>query len=131
MVLSSEARAQLQARAAGLRQEVSAVRSEADLALQDKAQERNDDKLVAEVLNLEAAADRARLIRDQAKGGTVADALAVMNSVAGVPAPATPGEGVTVPPQEPQADAPGAETTTVASGSQAVLSDPFAEGGAN
>ena len=120
MALSSEARAQLQARAAGLRQEVSAVRSEADLALQEKAQERNDDKLVAEVLNLEAAADRARVIRDQAKGGTVADALAVMNSVAGVPAA----------PVETEAAAPVAETTTVASGT-AVLSDPFADGGAN
>jgi hypothetical protein len=125
MALSSEARAQLQARAAGLRQEVSAVRSEADLALQEKAQERADDKLVVEVLNLEAAAERARLVRDQAKGGTVEDALAVMNSVAGVPAPGTPGE------TSPVAPVPVVEPTIVATGSPAVLSDPFADGGAN
>lgn len=86
MALSTEQRAALQARAAGLRQDVSSIQAETEAALNEKSQEINDAKLMEEVERLELAKEQAVAVRDNVKGGTPADAIAAMNAVAGVSA---------------------------------------------
>lgn len=83
MGLSREDREALQARAAGLHAEVSALRTERDLAVEEASLVQQDLALLQEVARLEQAAEAARVSRDHATGN-VEDAMAVMNAVAEV-----------------------------------------------
>lgn len=83
MGLSDKDRDALRARAAGLRAEVSALRSERDLAVEEASQVQQDLALMGEVARLEQEAEAARIARDRANG-SVEDAIAIMNAVADV-----------------------------------------------
>lgn len=81
MTLSAADRAALQARAAGLRVEVSSLTSERDAAVAEASASVDDQALLNEVIRLERERDAAESERDRARG-TVADAMAVMQATA-------------------------------------------------
>lgn len=135
MALSREEREQLRLRAAGLREEVQAVRAEADLALVEKAQEQNDDKLIAEVERLEQQVEDARAMRDSivVGNGSVEDAIKAMEAASKPEAPAeeTVVESVSIVPVEEPEQPVAVEQPVTEEKPAANLSDPFAEGGSN
>lgn len=77
MRLSEAERQALRDRAAGLRNEVSALTAERDSAYREAELARTDAKLVGEVVALEQRRDDAKVARDRASG-TVDEAMLMM-----------------------------------------------------
>lgn len=78
MALSVDQRRALEDRARGLREEVSTLGAERDIAVDGASQEKADAKLILEVQRLERERDDAVAARDAAVSGGVTDAVALM-----------------------------------------------------